>query len=182
MMIHFIGPGGAGKTTTAQALKDQIAIEVIDLDTYFIDRVGNIAGYIDQFGYAVYASRNIELYLELIDGLAPNLTVIMVCSSGFLHYPPDVHPLYKTVLQNILDSDLTLLFLASLDLEVCVELIVKRQMQRKYLNSVSTQEEHKIRKRFNACMKLPCKKIITDRAVLDVVSEIKSDLKLEDIF
>ncbi|NWK72891.1 hypothetical protein D7V64_04035 [Acinetobacter cumulans] len=84
MLIQFIGPGGAGKTTIAKQLAPKIGAVCIDLDEYFLKMEGDISLYIQQHGYLAYARRNITLYQQLRRSIQPEQSVILVCSSGFM--------------------------------------------------------------------------------------------------
>jgi shikimate kinase len=55
-MIQLIGPGGAGKTTTGAALSGRLGARFVDLDAEFVSRHGDISPYLDEHGYAAYAS------------------------------------------------------------------------------------------------------------------------------
>src|ERR1043165_1456971 len=62
MVITLIGPGGAGKTTTAFLLAERLRIRTVDLDRRFAGDAGDISEYINRFGYDAYARHNVETY------------------------------------------------------------------------------------------------------------------------
>jgi shikimate kinase len=86
-MIHLIGPGDAGKSTTGALLADSLGCSLHDLDRRFEIQHGDIDEYIRRQGYLAYARANVENYQQ-IDISAPG---VLVVSSGFMTYPSDVH-------------------------------------------------------------------------------------------
>lgn len=172
MIIHFIGPGGAGKTSTAIHLAQKMELSYHDLDQYFLDTEGNISEYINQNGYDKYAIRNIQLYNELKESLDKNKLYIIVCSSGFMTYQLDIFSGYKEIRQEIELNPLTFLLLPSLEIESCTKEIIRRQLKRSYLNSSVEKEEKKIRVRFPIFMNLKCEKIITNEPPEKIAEEI----------
>ena len=176
MVIHFIGLGGAGKTTTAKLLALKMNIPYFDLDEYFIENKGSIAQFIDQHGYDDYAKRNLELYFQIKNLISDNAKAIIVCSSGFMSYPENIVHEYLELKQYIENDQFTFLLMPSFDVEECVEIIVKRQMARTYLNAIAEKEEIKARKRFELYKKLKCKQIITGTLPVNVVDEIQVKL------
>lgn len=161
MIVHLIGPGGAGKTTTAQLISKKFAIQYYDLDEIFMIQEGSISAYIDSFSYRSYAIRNLEIYTQLLQSLDHRKTNLIVCSSGFMCYPSDIIENYFMIKKLIVNHPLTFLLLPSFDLEDCVKEILNRQMQRSYLNISIEKEEQKIRKRFPIYASLKCKTILT---------------------
>ena len=177
MMIYLIGSGGAGKTTTAQLLASQLGWDCFDLDLYFMQTVSDISTYIDQFGYAYYAQKNIECYLTIMHKVhQQGSNVIVVCSSGFMTYPEDIHLNYLELKKQILEHSLTFILLPSLSFEICVQEIVKRQMNRPYLKASAEKERDKIIQRFHIYSQLPCQIMLTDVQPLEVVNNIKNNL------
>ncbi len=51
MIIHFIGLGGVGKTTTAKLLAQQLKLDCYALDEYSMQVEGDISQFIQKYGY-----------------------------------------------------------------------------------------------------------------------------------
>ena len=174
MLIHLIGPGGAGKTTVGEELAHQLGRQFYDLDTHFTHTTGNISDYIDLHGYTDYARQNVEHYVALKATISGD--AVLALSSGFMVYPTDVHPSYFTLKTSLEELATTYVLLPSFDLEECVEEIVRRQRSRPYLNGKRATEEAKIRKRFPLYMALSCKKILSASAPPDVAQLIVEEM------
>jgi shikimate kinase len=168
-MIRLIGPGGAGKSTTGALLADRLAFEFIDLDRMLTTRIGNISEFIDRRGYDVYARANVDAYRSLVRQGIDDTVVAL--SSGFMTYPPDVHPEYPSIRRDIERSADTFVLLPSLDLAVCIAETVRRQTARPFGRSPA-REEAVIRARFQTYMAVQPRKIETMRPVATVVEEI----------
>ena len=168
-MIRLIGPGGAGKSTTGALLADRLAFEFIDLDRMLTVRIGDISEFIDRRGYDAYARENVEAYRSLISRGIHDTVVAL--SSGFMTYPPGVHPDYGWIRRDIARSPDTFVLLPSLDLAVCIAETVRRQTARPFGRS-ALREEAVIRARFASYMAMPARKIETMRPVSAVVEEI----------
>ncbi|MDQ9022020.1 shikimate kinase [Acinetobacter sichuanensis] len=145
LIIHFVGLGGSGKTTTAKSLAIKMNVPHFDLDEYFIENIGDITQFINKNGYDAYAKRNIELYIQ---------------------------PNYLQLKQEIENDPFTFLLIPSLDLDESIEVIVKRQLSRSYLNTSAEKEEIKVRKRFEIYHNLNCCKVLTNQLVDEVVENI----------
>ena len=168
-MIRLIGPGGAGKSTTGALLADRLACEFIDLDRMLTARVGDISEFIDRRGYDAYARENVEAYRSLVRQGAHDTVVAL--SSGFMTYPPVVHPEYPSIRRDIERSPDVFVLLPSLDLGVCVAETVRRQTVRPFGRSPA-REEAVIRARFESYNAVPARKIETMRPIAAVVEEI----------
>src|SRR5262245_53378714 len=83
-MIQLAGPGGAGKTTVGRALAHRLGVMFADLDEQFRDRAADISAFLEAHGYAAYCSRNVQVYLEIVD--AAPAGAILALSSGFMTY------------------------------------------------------------------------------------------------
>ncbi|MBM7142423.1 hypothetical protein GP481_18305 [Acinetobacter sp. 105-3] len=143
-----------------------------DLDEHFILKIGNISQFIAKYGYKEYAIKNIELYKNLITTINPDLVNIIVCSSGFMTYPNELMESYPEIKTQIEKSSLTFLLLPSFELEICVKEIVKRQLQREYLNCSLCSEERKIRNRFPLYINLKCQRILTNEEPQKIACEL----------
>lgn len=183
MLIHLIGPGGAGKTTTAQSLKKEFNFQYYDLDEIFMVQEGDISKFINTYGYREYAIRNLKIYTQLLRSLSQRDIHIVVCSSGFMCYSDDISRDYLRIKKQIENHDLTFLLLPSLDFETCINEIVDRQMMRSYLSLSKEKEERKIRSRFPIYNDLKCKKILTNqdknKVVFRIYSQISERLSLQ---
>lgn len=168
-MIHLVGPGGAGKTTTGAALAAQLDIPFIDLDAEFRARFGNVSTYLDTHGYDAYAAENVGLYSALSS--APEPFRVVALSSGFMTYQPDVHPNYPSLHQGLASSPSTFVVLPTFDLESCVAEIVRRQLTRLFARSPACEEEV-IRRRFQIYANLPAQKVETLRPLAVVVADL----------
>ena len=172
-MVSLIGPGGAGKTTIGAALAKRLGLSFVDLDALFFDRFGDISVYLDVHGYGDYAERNVGLFSECAgEGVHG---VVVALSSGFMTYRDDVHPDYAGWRQRIASSDTTFVLLPSLDVEICVAEIVRRQLGRRFARAAE-REEQVIRTRFPIYSGLPARKVITMRPVSEVVAGLVSRL------
>ncbi|RFS30647.1 hypothetical protein D9K79_05465 [Acinetobacter cumulans] len=170
MLIQFIGPGGAGKTTIAKQLAPKIGAVCIDLDEYFLKMEGDISLYIQQHGYLAYARRNITLYQQLRRSIQPEQSVILVCSSGFMTYALDQDAEYKTIKHQLLAEAQTYVFLPSLDKKQCIDLIVQRQLNRAYLQADPEKECLKISQRFDQYASFACTRVITHDTPENIVN------------
>lgn len=173
-MIRLTGPGGAGKSTTGAALAARLACPFLDLDRAFERRHGGIDGFIAGHGYAAYARENVATYLALVRG-SPHGVVAL--SSGFMVYPPSVHPDYATVAEAVATKRGTFVLLPSLDLEVCVAETVRRQLGRALTRRDAAREEAVIRERFHRYLALPAPKVETMRPADAVVETILAMLR-----
>lgn len=168
-MIQLIGPGGAGKSTIGAALAARLRWPFHDLDRAFEQRHGDIDAFLAAQGYAAYARANVSVYLAL----APHLPgAVVALSSGFMVYPPAVHPAYAAVSRAIARSRTTVVLLPALDREACVRETVRRQLGRPVARRSATREEAVIRERFDRYVDLPAGKVETRRPVAEVVTAI----------
>ncbi|MCP5022864.1 MAG: hypothetical protein GY930_13960 [bacterium] len=174
-MIQLIGPGGAGKTSTGALVAERLGIPFLDLDTVFLGRNGDIGAFIDRQDYGAYAHENVSTYLHVLcehDGRG-----VFALSSGFMIYPKDVHPEYFRIRTEIEQSPTTFVLLPSLELEVCVPEIVRRQNERAFGRSPA-REEAVIRARFSRYLSNPARKVQTMRPIDEVAGEIVGALQL----
>ena len=172
-MIQLIGPGGAGKSTVGAALALRLEYPFLDLDREFERRHADIDTFISVHGYAAYARENVAVYLELI----PNLgDAVLALSSGFMVYPPSIHPEYEATREDIAHSRSTFVLLPALDRETCVAETVRRQLARFVSRRDAAREEAVIRDRFGRYLALPAPKVETMRLVSEVVEAIHVQL------
>lgn len=167
-MIHLVGPGGAGKSTVGSELASRLDLPFIDLDLEFMEHVGDVSHHIDRRGYHSYASENVRLCLSIMS--TPRDAVIAL-SSGFMTYPVSIHPAYAGLRSDICKSSTTFVLFPSLDLEACVDEIVRRQIARPFGRS-SEIEEAVIRQRYPIYKAIPATKIETMRTVTEIVKQI----------
>jgi shikimate kinase len=168
-MIRLVGPGGAGKTTAGALLAERLGVAFIDLDETFTVEVGDISTYLDVHGYDAYAARNVDLYVAVAAVTRPQ--AVLALSSGFMTYRPNIHREYASCRRSIALSHSTLVLLPSLDLEMCVAEIVRRQLSRPFARSAE-REEQVIRDRFATYVDIPARKVETMRPVRDVADEL----------
>lgn len=168
-MIQLVGPGGAGKTTVGAALSERLGVPFVDLDVEFAASCGDISAYLDMHGYDAYAARNVSVYSALV--VEPGRASVVALSSGFMTYRYDVHPAYIRCRQRIASSESTFVLLPSLDLEICVAEVVRRQLRRPFARGPE-REEYVIRTRFPLYVGLPARKVETMRPVDAVVAEL----------
>ena len=171
--IRLVGPGGAGKSTIGVLLAERLGVAFVDLDQHLAGRVGDISGYISRHGYAVYARENVETYCSLFRG--ENRRRVVALSSGFMTYKHDTHPEYSRLCRELEQSPNTFVLLPSIDLDLCVAEIVRRQIARPFGRS-SAREEAVIRARFEIYMAMPVRKIETMRPAAAAVDEIVAAL------
>ncbi|MEI8378716.1 MAG: shikimate kinase [Planctomycetota bacterium] len=172
-MIGLVGPGGAGKSTAGAILARRLGVSLIDLDEEFIENVGDISLYIGDHGYDAYCERNVNVYLKATRLIESN--AVLVLSSGFMTYRSDIHPEYKSCLQDIATGTLTFVLLPSLDFEVCVAETVRRQRLRSFARS-EQHEEEVIRNRFSVYANIPAKKVETMCTVEEVVDQLVNEI------
>ena len=154
LVVHLIGPGGAGKTTVGALLASRLGWGFIDQDRQFISRAGDIATYMAIHGYAGYAQRNLAIYTEEKGALT--MPTVFALSSGFMTYPEAIETGYAAIRRSVERDALTALLLPAFDLEACVEIVVRRQLARPYLPGNRASEEARIRDRFPKFMALQC--------------------------
>ena len=168
-MIHLIGPGGAGKSTTGQIVAELLACPFRDLDRLFEERHGNIDDFIELHGYPAYAWRNVETY----QAIEASVLAVLAVSSGFMTYPDDAHPRLPTIRRSIAMLSSTVVLLPSLDLEACVAETLRRQRARPLAqHRTDTREEQVIRERFPVYVALAARKVTTMRPAADIAAEI----------
>jgi shikimate kinase len=173
-MIQLIGPGGAGKSTVGAELAARLDRPFFDLDREFERERGDIDSFIGDHSYEAYARENVRVYLELTPRIP--LGAVLALSSGFMVYSPTVHSDYVARREAIARSPTTILLLASLDREVCVAEIVRRQLGRPFSRRDPAREEAVIRERFDQYMDLQVMKTETMRPPTEVAAAIEAGL------
>jgi shikimate kinase len=172
-MIHLIGPGGAGKSTVGVVLAARLGCPFRDLDREFERRRADIDAFIDAHGYEAYARENVAVYFELASYVSG---AVLALSSGFMVYPPAVHPAYAALRDAIARGPATVVLLPSLDRETCVTETVRRQLGRPVGRRDPAREEAVIRERFDPYMGLPAMKVETMRPAHEVAAAIHARL------
>ena len=173
LSITLIGPGGAGKSTAAALIAERLGIACVDLDRRFAHNAGDISEYIDRFGYDAYARENVETYRLVAQ---EETDACIALSSGFMTYPRQIHPDYMRLRGEVERSPTTFVLIPSLDREICVAEIVRRQLARPFARSLA-REEDVIRQRFPIYVDLPARKIETMRPLEAVVDEIVQSIQ-----
>jgi shikimate kinase len=168
--VTLIGPGGAGKSTVGTLLAERLGLACIDLDRRFAERYGDISDYIRRYGYDAYSRTNVATYCSMSDE-----PCVAALSSGFMTYPPTVHPEYARVRSEIETSPTTFVLIPSLDREQCVQETVRRQLARPFART-AVQEENVIRERFPLYMALSAPKVETKRPLDAIVQDVLSRL------
>src|SRR6185437_10431442 len=168
-MIHLVGPGGAGKSTVAPQVAALLRCPVLDLDRLFEAERGNIDSYIQAHGYAAYARANVDLYLANRSGRSG----VFALSSGFITYSQTVHPAVAEIHRELVAAPTTVLLLPSLDDEICVSEIVRRQRARPFaIHRSAAREEAVIRERLAVYRRLPTRVVTTMQPVMTVARAI----------
>jgi shikimate kinase len=174
MKITLVGPGGAGKTTIGALLAARLDVPFVDLDGSFGSRAGDISEFIERFGYDAYARENVDTYRAVLH--AADRRSVVALSSGFMTHRWSVHPEYARLHRCIERSSTTFVLIPSLDREVCVAEIVRRQLGRPFARSAA-REAAVIRERFPIYVGLRAQKIETMRAPASVVDELCAAIK-----
>jgi hypothetical protein len=106
----------------------------------------------------------VAAYLELAPSAEPIDPIdVAALSSGFMTYPPDVHPRYTALRDAIAAAPTTIVLMPALELEACVAETVRRQARRSAGRMSAERAEAKIRERFARYLVLPGPKVATAR-------------------
>jgi shikimate kinase len=168
-VIHLIGPGGAGKSTTGRIVADLLRCPFHDLDRRFEEWHGDIDEVIRVGGYAAYAQLNVDVYCAI----TPHEPTVLAMSSGFMTYPDSIHPEIAAVRRSIVSQSSTFVLLPSLELEECVKETIRRQRERPLQHHrTDGREEAVIRERFPIYAALPARKVSTMRQPPEIAAEI----------
>lgn len=173
MIIHLIGPGGAGKSTTAPVLAKHLGLKCIDLDAEYL-KTSQIDLDVEKKGYAYYVHKNIELYLHLTQNLN---SAVLATSSGFMTYDPRLHTNIEHIHERILVNPYTVLLLPAFELEACVETIVERQLTKSHESKSKKVQADQIRSRFPIYRGLGNIRVATNVPVEKVVKQIVSGIE-----
>ncbi len=174
-IVHLVGPGGAGKSSTGAILARLLGWRFVDLDLVFLERNGDIGAFIDGHGYAGYARRNVQLYSEI--RATAGSPAVMATSSGFMTYPLTIEGAYAGIRTAIEHDPRTVLLLPDLDVDACVEVLVPRQLARPYLEGGRAKEEQRVRTRHPLFLKLQCARCVGVEPVEVVASRIADALR-----
>ena len=150
------------------ALARAVGWKFIDLDEEYSKR-RNIDDDIGRDGYAFYARTNVEVYLRITQGLDQTVCAL---SSGFMTYPPDIHPDIPEIHGKLLSSEATVLLLPAREIEACVQETVRRQMTRPHVLTSESDEESKIRARIPIYRSMRVRRVFTDVPVECVIEEV----------
>lgn len=172
MIVHLVGPGGAGKSTTAPVLARKLGFAHLDLDQEYL-KESQIDRDVEEHGYDYYVRRNIDLYLRLT---ASNDNVVVATSSGFMTYKHELHPAIAEIQGKILCSNSTVLLLPSFDLASCAQETINRLMSRPYESKSVEFQRRRIEKRFPIYRPIGTIQVSTDNPVDDVATEIQCAL------
>lgn len=175
IVIHLIGPGGAGKSTVGPLVAARLGVAFHDLDARFAEAAGDIDGFLEAHGYDAYARRNVETYEAVVRGSDAG---VIALSSGFMTYAPAVHPRYAALRERIARAPTTVVLLPAFDRERCVAETVRRQVARGVSRRTPAREEAVIRDRFEVYVGLAAVRVETMRAPDAVADEIVSRLGL----
>ncbi len=149
MRIFIIGPGGVGKSTVGKILAEKLDYGLIDLDTEFMNQVGDIGIFINSHGYRKYCSKNSELFYLLLNSSKEK--TIFVLSSGFL-----VHENFSTLTskhaKTLTETGISILLLPSKNIKETIEVVTKRQISRG-IGLDKIIESKKIKERFTKYLK-----------------------------
>lgn len=172
-MIHLIGPGGAGKSTVGPLVAALLGMAFHDLDARFAAAAGDIDAFIEAHGYEAYARRNLEVYEAIARSPAAG---VIAPSSGFMTYPPGVHPRYAALRGRIARAPTTVVLLPAFERERCVAEIVRRQAERGISRRTAAREEAVIRERFAVYIALAALRVETMQTPAVVATEIVAQL------
>lgn len=174
MILHLIGPGGAGKSTTGVLLASELGISCIDLDQEYLKN-SDISADIEVQGYDYYVRRNIDCYIDLINS---NENAVMVTSSGFMTYQNSHHESIKSIQANVLECKFTTLLLPSFNEQECIEEIVRRQFTKEHESKSVQDQRERIIKRFPMYLSMGSIKVETNKSIGLVVDEIVNKVNL----
>jgi shikimate kinase len=176
-VVHLIGPGGAGKSTAGALLAQELGYSLVDLDEYFLAHTGDISAFLASHTYFEYAARNLANYHQAVERISG--PAVLVLSSGFMVYPPEIDPGYLATRDSIEGDALTFLLMPSFELESCVSIIVERQLARTYLPGDRDREERRIRERYGRYAALRCQRVSTEvppeRVVADLIARMATN-------
>ena len=103
---------------------------------------------------------------------------VVALSSGFMMYPPNIHPEYAALRRCIEQSPTTFVLVPSLNREICVAETVRRQLVRAFARPAE-REEAVIRERFSVYVGLPVRKVETMRPLVAIVDELAAAVRGE---
>ncbi len=177
--LLLVGPGAAGKSTLGPLLAPLLHRRLVDLDSEFSHRNGQIGTFIGVEGYDRYKQLNSALAEEIIT--SSQCEVMLVTSSGFL--TPDNPPAALESNLRLLAASYSICLLPSRDLARAVSIIVGRQLQRPFARG-SAQEAETIQTRFSVYVALGDMVVFSESAPGDVAQALADCLreKLYDRF
>ncbi len=174
MILHLIGPGGAGKSTTGVKLAAELGVSCIDLDQEYL-KSSDISADIESRGYEYYVRRNIDCYIDLV---GTNESAVLVVSSGFMTYEYRYHDAIESIHSKVLKCKYTTLLLPFFNEQECIEEIIRRQFTKAHESKSKEIQRERISKRFQPYLGMGNIKIETKKRVDLVFEETVSEINL----
>ena len=173
-VIHLIGPGGAGKSTTGKSLAEALGDRFFDLDQEYLQS-SSIDDDIKQCGYEYYVAKNVDVYLGLrsVSG-----DTVMATSSGFMTYGLAIHEEIARIHNGVLRCPNTVLLMPSFDREICIQKTIRRQLLKPHEDKSEGAQGSRMTSRYPIYVQMGHIKIATDVPTAEVVDLIVAQLSL----
>jgi shikimate kinase len=166
--IHFVGPGGVGKSTVGKLVSQALGWPFLDLDMEFIGRIAPIDHFIRAHGYERYQEANSALAHDVLrQNDQPRVAAL---SSGFLmiHRGPEYGRRNRLLVQQ---TGYSILILPSADIDEATDIVVARQLARGF-GLTADRERAKFRCRFSAYLELGDMQIFSTAAPEEIAGAI----------